>query len=97
MPNLREMSEMKLFHRVCRDDFDAGDTDPFEWLTVFTAAASAHRRAGDFFQHVFAFDDLAKRRVLAVKKRRVAVANEKLRASGIGIRAARHGKNARLM
>ena len=51
------------------------------------------RRGGDFFQHVVAFDQFAEGGVLAVEESWVAVADEKLGASRIGIIRARHGEH----
>ena len=49
---------------------------------------------GNFFQNVVALDELAERGVLAVEKARIAMADEKLGAGGIGIIRARHREDA---
>ncbi len=87
----------KLFHAVGGDNFDADEANAFLRLAPFAGTAGADGRAGDFREHIVAFDQFAERGVLAVEERGVAVADEKLAAGGIGICAARHGDDPALV
>src|SRR5262249_49879832 len=51
----------------------------------------------DLFQHIIAFDQFAKSRVLTVKKRRIREANEKLATRGIRMLRARHRNDTAFM
>src|SRR5208283_3463196 len=79
----------KSLHRVGRNDFDADDAHAF-----VGAVLRMRGRGADFFQNVAAFDQLAECGVLMVEERRVAVADEKLAAGGIGMVRTRHGNDA---
>lgn len=58
----------KSFHCIGGNDFDADDADAFERFAVFTGTARTDRRIGNFIEHVVAFDQMAERGVLMVKK-----------------------------
>ena len=84
-----EVAICKLFYRIRRNDFHAD-----ERLLGHGPIAGMRGRGADFFQHFVALDELAERGVLAVKKTRVAVADEKLRAGGIRTLRTRHREHA---
>src|SRR5688572_32619737 len=79
----------KSLHRIGSHDFDALDVHAFHRHIARTGL-----RGPDLLEHVVALDQFAERSVLTVEETRVAVADEKLRAGGIGIAGARHGKHA---
>src|SRR5208283_3969753 len=75
-------------YRVARNNFDADDAHALVGAVLWMRG-----RGADFFQNVVTFDQFAERRILTVEKRRIAVADEKLAAGGIGIVGARHGND----
>src|SRR5690349_8631090 len=70
-------------------DLDAGNVHPLDRTVTRLSGC-----CGNLFQHVVALDQLAERRVLAVQKTWVAVADKKLRTSGVWIVRARHREHA---
>lgn len=79
---------------LCGDDFYAGYFDAFSRSALFTAAAVFSSDVCDAFENVVTGDKFAEAGVLAVKKLGITVADEKLRASGVGISRAGHRDHA---
>jgi hypothetical protein len=76
-PGVNEKRSL-LIDRIGRHDLDALDRDAFGRLAHFSRAASGDRRAPDFSQHIIAFNQFAKGRVLMIEAADVPEADEEL-------------------
>ena len=76
------------------DDGDAFEGDPIDGGALLAATTGFGGHVGELFQYIIARDELAEAGVLVIQKFSVAVAEEKLRTRGVGVRGARHGDDA---
>jgi hypothetical protein len=90
----RSRSKTELLNRIGRNDFDAFHGDAGERFAAFATIAHRGRGVAQLAEHIVAFDQFTEGGVLAVQETSICKADEKLAASGIGIRGASHGENA---
>src|SRR4029077_8321729 len=89
-----DMTEQQLLPRISRHYVDALDHHAFGRFARFTHAVPGHRSVTDFLEHVLAFNQFAKGRVLMIKPVHRAEADEELRTGRVRIRPARHRNHA---
>src|SRR5512133_2941648 len=79
----------RLFHRISWHDFEALDHHAFGRFARLAHAIFGHRNLTNFLQHILAFNQFAKGRVLMVEPVHRREADEELRTGGVRIRPAR--------
>src|SRR5438045_9367355 len=82
-----------LFHRVCRHDLNAGNRDALRGFATRPIRPRHRWGVADLIEHIQAFDQFAKRRVLMIEPMNGLKTNEELAACSVRLILACHGND----
>ncbi len=91
------VSIKKLLHGVSGHNLHALHANARSRLAALAAVAHGHGCIANLAEHIVAFDQFTKSRVLAIEERSIAKANEELTTGRIGMSRTRHGDHAALV